>query len=198
MKKTPYATYGLLAANIIFFFVSELMGGSEDYDTMLRLGAASAPLIVEGEYWRLFASMFLHFGFVHLTNNLIVLFALGENLENVLGSVRYLVLYLAGGLAGNLLALAHDLAIGRTGISAGASGAVFALLGCYVLLLFRYHKHMRGMTVGRILFGAGLALLPGFYTQGVDAFAHLGGFIFGLVFGIFVKGPAKRARDERF
>lgn len=192
MKKTPYTTYILLAANLIAFFASELLGGSEDYNTMLRLGAASAPLIKGGEYWRLFTSMFLHFGFMHLANNMIVLFALGENLENVLGSVRYALLYLAGGLAGNLLAFAHDLQIGRTGISAGASGAVFALLGCYVLLLFKFHKNMRGMTVGRILFGAGLALLPGFYTEGVDAFAHLGGFLFGLLFGVFMKAPGRK------
>ena len=102
MKKTPCTTYILLAANLIAFFASELLGGSEDYNTMLRLGAASAPLIKGGEYWRLFTSMFLHFGFMHLANNMIVLFALGENLENVLGSVRYALLYLAGGLAGNL------------------------------------------------------------------------------------------------
>lgn len=197
MKKTPYATYILLAANLIVFFASELLGGSEDYATMLRLGAASAPLIKEGEYWRLFTSMFLHFGFMHLANNMIVLFALGENLENVLGPVRYALLYLLGGLAGNLLAFAHDLLIGRTGISAGASGAVFALLGCYVFLLLKNRRNMPRMVVGRVIFGAALALLPGFYTPGVDAFAHLGGFLFGLLFGVFMKAPGrKRQRRE--
>jgi membrane associated rhomboid family serine protease len=53
------------------------------------------------------------------------------------------------------------------------------------------------MVVGRVIFGAALALLPGFYTPGVDAFAHLGGFVFGLLFGVFMKAPGrKRQRRE--
>ncbi len=68
-----------------------------------------------------------------------------------------------------------------------ASGAVFALLGCYVFLLLKNRRNMPRMVVGRVIFGAALALLPGFYTPGVDAFAHLGGFAFGLAFAFALK-----------
>ncbi|MCR5295701.1 MAG: rhomboid family intramembrane serine protease [Lachnospiraceae bacterium] len=184
MEKKPLATYSIMALNFVCFFVCELLGGSEDYDTMMRLGAAQADLIRSGQYYRLLTSMFLHFGFAHLANNMVVLFALGENLEGLLGPIRFALLYVLGGLAGSLLGLWHDIASGSAAISAGASGAVFALLGAYVVLLLRRRKHMRGMSLERIFFGAGLALLPGFYTPGVDAFAHLGGFLFGILFAL--------------
>ena len=106
MKRTTdtcVATYVLIGLNAVYFLISEVMGGSQDQGVMMKLGAAYTPYILDGQVWRLFTSMFLHFGITHLTSNMIVLAALGENLENMLGHVRYLLLYLVGGLCGNVL-----------------------------------------------------------------------------------------------
>ena len=80
---TCIVTYILVGLNAAFFLISEVMGGSQDQSVMLKLGAAYTPYIMDGQVIRLITSMFLHFGFPHLMNNMIVLVALGENLERM-------------------------------------------------------------------------------------------------------------------
>ena len=157
-----------------------MMGGSQDQGVMMKLGAAYTPYILDGQVWRLFTSMFLHFGITHLTSNMIVLAALGENLENMLGHVRYLLLYLVGGLCGNVCRVAADIVRGSESVSAGASGAVFALLGA-IVILYLFRRDIFRIPVSRVIFGLALALLPGFYTDGIDLAAHVGGLVAGAI-----------------
>lgn len=171
-------TYVLIGLNVVGFLVSEVMGGSRDQGVMLKLGAAFTPYILDGQVWRLFTSMFLHFGITHLTSNMIVLAALGENLENMLGHVRYLVLYLIGGIFGNVCSVITDVASGSESVAAGASGAVFALLGA-IVILYLFRRDIFRIPVSRVIFGLALALLPGFYTEGIDLAAHVGGLAAG-------------------
>lgn len=171
-------TYVLIALNVVYFFVSEVMGGSHDQAVMMRLGAACTPYIMDGQAWRLVTSMFLHFGITHLINNMIVLAALGENLEMMLGHVRYLLIYLIGGLFGNVCSVVYDLQTGSASISAGASGAIFALLGA-IVMLYLFRRDRFRIPVSRVIFGLVLALLPGFYTEGIDIVAHVGGLVGG-------------------
>lgn len=97
---------------------------------MLQCGAAYTPAIMQGEYYRIFTSMFLHFGPQHLGNNMLVLFVLGGRLERTVGKLKYLLIYLLGGMGGNLLCLFLELDSADFAVSAGASGAVFAVDGC--------------------------------------------------------------------
>lgn len=175
---TCIVTYILVGLNAAFFLISEVMGGSQDQSVMLKLGAAYTPYIMDGQVIRLITSMFLHFGFPHLMNNMIVLVALGENLERMLGHVRYLLIYMIGGIFGNVLSLAADLRTGESSVSAGASGAIFALLGA-IVVLYLFWRDVFRIPIGRVIFGLVLALLPGFYTEGIDAVAHVGGLIGG-------------------
>lgn len=175
---TCIVTYILVGLNAAFFLISEVMGGSQDQSVMLKLGAAYTPYIMDGQVIRLITSMFLHFGFPHLMNNMIVLVALGENLERMLGHVRYLLIYMIGGIFGNVLSLAADLRTGESSVSAGASGAIFALLGA-IVVLYLFRRDVFRIPTGRVIFGLVLALLPGFYTEGIDAVAHVGGLIGG-------------------
>ena len=102
-RKEP-ATLTLIIINIVVFLMVEFTGLSQDTLHMLDWGAAYTPLIVEkGEVYRLFTSMFLHFGIEHLINNMLVLFVLGSRLERVIGKLRFIVIYLAGGMTGCLL-----------------------------------------------------------------------------------------------
>ena len=156
---------------------------------MLGHGASFVPLIVErGEYYRLFTSMFLHFGIEHLFNNMLVLIFLGDMLEKLAGKWRYLLIYLLGGLGGNLLSLAMELRSGEFAVSAGASGAIFAVIGALVFLVVRHRGRIPGVSGRRLLLMAALSLFQGFFSTGVDAMAHLGGFLSGFVLALVLIG----------
>lgn len=173
----------LVISNVLVFLAVTLTGGTESTRHMIDSGAAYAPLITEGEYYRLFTSMFLHFGIQHLTNNMLLLLFLGDYLERAVGKLRYLVIYLGGGIIGNLCSYLHELFLIKTGkapaVSAGASGAIFAAVGAMlVLLAFRKGK-LEDLTFRRMAIMAGLSLMVGFQSSNVDNFAHLGGFFAG-------------------
>ncbi len=182
MRKRPQKSivnYLLVAANLILFLLLELTGGSENTEHMIRWGAAYTPLIQGGEYYRLFTCMFLHFGLQHLLNNMLLLFFLGDYMERFLGKVRYLILYLLGGFLASLFSYWTELRQGREVVSAGASGAIFALLGGLVVLLLLHRGRLEDLSLPRVLLMAVLSLVVGFQSSGVDAMAHLGGFLAG-------------------
>ena len=95
IKDKAYVNIALIAVNVLIFLYFELIGDTEDTMFMIMHGAVYEPLVVlRGEYYRLFTSMFLHFGASHLVNNMLVLFVLGERMEQVLGHVKYLIFYI--------------------------------------------------------------------------------------------------------
>ena len=109
IRKEP-VTVALILINVLIFIAVELTGTSQDAWHVLNYGAAYTPYIVEkGEVYRLFTSMFLHFGIEHLVNNMLVLFVLGSRLEQVIGKIRFVLIYLLGGIAGNILSLVLEL-----------------------------------------------------------------------------------------
>lgn len=169
----------IIAVNVILFLAAEATGGSENTEHMVRMGASYTPLVEGGEYWRLFTSMFLHFGLAHLLNNMVLLFFLGDYMERFLGKVRYLILYLGGGILGNIFSYWSELQQGRQVVSAGASGAIFAVLGGLVVLLLIHRGRLEDLSLPRVLLMAALSLYVGFHSAGVDGFAHLGGFLGG-------------------
>ena len=93
LKKEPVTVF-LILVNALVFLVVEFTGGSEDTLHMLQCGAAYTPSILDGEYFRIFTCMFLHFGAKHLGNNMLVLFVLGGRMERTVGRIRYLLIYL--------------------------------------------------------------------------------------------------------
>ena len=99
IKDKAYVNIALIAVNVLIFLYFELIGDTEDTMFMIMHGAVYEPLVVlRGEYYRLFTSMFLHFGASHLVNNMLVLFVLGERMEQVLGHVKYLIFYIVSGI----------------------------------------------------------------------------------------------------
>ena len=114
IKKEP-VTVLLILINTLIFLVVEFTGGSENGQHMLDCGAAYAPLILDqGQWYRLFSSMFLHFGAPHLINNMLVLFVLGQRLEPVTGKIKFFLIYIFGGLGGNMLSLFFDMYAGNS------------------------------------------------------------------------------------
>ena len=102
-NKESIVTIMLLACNVLVFLIMELMGDTNDTEFMLKMGAAWPPYIMDGQYWRLLTSTFMHFGFEHIMNNMLVLVCAGPILEKALGHVKYLLLYLLAGVGGSTL-----------------------------------------------------------------------------------------------
>lgn len=183
LRSRGKATLALLAANMIVFLVLSVMGSTQSTSFMLQHGACYTPLILEGEYYRLFTGMFLHFGLIHLVYNMICLVALGDLLEKEAGSWRYLAVYLLGGLAGNLVSLALDLygVCGAYAVSAGASGAVFAVIGGVLWIVIRRKGQFGRISLQRMMLTVVLMVLQGFTQGGTDNAAHVGGLAAGFV-----------------
>lgn len=195
LKKEPL-TAVLVSVNILIFFIVDFTGGSENLGHMLKCGAAYTPLILEeGEWYRLFTAMFLHFGMTHLANNMLVLFVLGGRLERTVGKIRFLLIYLLGGMAGNLLSLFLDRAGSEAAVSAGASGAVFAVTGALVYIVLLHRGRVEDLSVRQILVMAILSLYMGFASAGVDNAAHVGGLAGGFLVSALVYHP-KKIRKE--
>lgn len=191
-RKEP-VTVILILINVLVFLVSDLTGYSQDVMHMLDLGAAYTPLITEGgEVYRLFTSMFLHFGIAHLLNNMLVLFVLGSRLERAAGKLSFLVIYLLGGVAGNVISLLLELDSGDYSVSAGASGAVFAVMGAMIYIVVRNRGWLEDLSWRQIVVMALFSLYFGFASSGVDNAAHVGGLISGCILAVILYHPRRR------
>ena len=172
----------MVIINIVVFVILEWMGSTTDTMFMLHHGAMYEPLVVErGEYYRLFTCMFLHFGVQHLLYNMLLLIFVGDMLEKAVGKVRYLMIYLGGGILGNLLSMVVVMRTDSYAVSAGASGAIFAVVGALVFLAVKNRDRISQEEIWRLMIMAVLSLIEGFTQTGTDSMAHLGGFLGGVV-----------------
>ena len=186
----------IVAANILVFAVLELAGNTADAGFMAQHGAMYVPYVTEyGEYYRLFTSMFLHFGLQHLCYNMLLILFMGDMLEKLTGKWRYLVICLGGGLCGNLLSMAVSMRAEHYAISAGASGAAFAIVGGLAVLVLRSRNRIRDLDGRRLAVMAALTLADGFTQSGTDNMAHLGGFLGGALLCFLV--TLKRSRRQQ-
>ena len=175
--KKPIVTYTLIFINILVFMAMYLFGnGSEDSLTLLTFGANYRPLILEfNQYYRLITSSFLHIGILHLLFNMYALYIIGSQIENFYGKAKYLIIYLGSAIFGSLLSICfHD------GISAGASGAIFGLLGAMLYFGYHYRLYLGNVLQSQIIPIIILNLFLGFITPGIDNACHVGGLISGI------------------
>ena len=178
-------TNWMILINVLVFLYTALRGGMSDNDILLRCGASYTPYIFENhEYWRLLTAAFLHFGIRHLGNNMLVLFVTGDSLEHALGHVKYLIFYLFSAVGASAASLAVEVAMGQKVLSAGASGAVFAVLGGLIWVLIRNSGRFEEFRIRNLLFFSGMMLLSGFFTEGVDNAAHAGGLLVGFLLAV--------------
>jgi rhomboid protease GluP len=187
LRQTP-ATTLLLAAIAGVFVVETLAGGSTNPGVLLALGANSRQLVLQGEWWRLATSMFLHIGFVHLLLNGWALYQLGGLFELILGTPSLLLVYFASGLAGSLASVLFN-----RNLSAGASGAIFGLMAALIAFLLRRRDVLRPQAkslLGQLVMWAGINVVFGFTYPGIDNAAHLGGFAAGFLLGLVLRQPA--------
>ena len=208
-RHRPVVTIGLIAANILVYFLFQ-EGGIAAAEGPVREYAfqpceVDRSCAVEGEDWPVtsFTSMFMHADIVHLGGNMLFLWIFGNNVEDTMGRIRYLVFYLLAGYAATALQTFVTLETASDRAAAipnlGASGAISGVLGAYFLILPRASV-LTAIILGFIfflreipaIFFLGVYLLfqlwnAGFqFTQppeegGVAVFAHLGGFFFGML-----------------
>lgn len=183
-RKLPKATIIFIALNVCIWIYLEWIGDTLDSEFMIRHGASYAPFIEEnGEYWRLFTCMFLHFGADHLINNMLLLGVCGYRLEYVMGSICFGFLYIFSGLGGSVLSFYKDLSAAEEVVSAGASGCVFGIIGGLIACAVLNKGKVEGMTTKGLIGMAALSLYYGFSTAGVDNWGHIGGLLFGFLLG---------------
>ena len=186
----PRVSRTLIAINLLVFAATFLYGlveyrvwnGPTNLQVLFDLGMKSNLHILYGQSWRLFTAMFLHIGPIHLISNLIGLFWLGPIIEGHFGHFRFAVIYLLGGLLGSIASYAFSPAL-----SAGASGAVFALLGATIVYFYRFRDNMGRQ--GQSMLQSALVLLIinlvlGFSVTNVDNWGHMGGLAGGAIIAI--------------
>lgn len=185
-------TIVLAVVNVLAFFGLSFGGMTEDAVYMLEHGAMYVPYMLEnGEYYRLFTSLFLHFGFTHLLNNMVTLVIMGRYVEPLVGKVRFLIIYFISGLGGNLLSGGIELITKDYVVSAGASGAIFGLTGALLGLTLLCRGRVGQLTSRDVLIVVVLSLYNGFTSQGVDNAAHIGGLISGFLAVLVLVGTQK-------
>ena len=192
VRQEPYVTWAIIAGCVAVFLPS-LGGGAAvtgrgDLDVAGEL-ALNARAVAEGEWWRLFTSGFVHYGLLHVGFNMFVLFQLGTLLEPALGRVRFAALYtvaLLGGACGALL-------LDPDALTAGASGAVYGLMGAAVLGLRRRGVDPLRSGLGGLLL---VNLLLTFVIPGISVGGHLGGLAAGAVAGGTLFATEDTPRDR--
>jgi len=240
---TPFVNYAIIAVNIFVFVVLQGLGSNDQFTYSFSTVPAE---ILQGHdivtpartiqyagqivripglgptpgsvYFTLFTSMFMHGGFAHIAGNMLFLWIFGDNIEDRLGHVKYLIFYL---LCGVLASLSHVFATGVFASSEnellvpslGASGAISGVLGAYILLhpkrrvtvlLFRVLTDVPAYVAIGIWFAfqliSGLGMLGGGSQSGGVAYAaHIGGFLAGLILiKFFDSGGSKSPREPAY
>jgi membrane associated rhomboid family serine protease len=189
----PPVTRVIIGLNVLVYVLMGLSGVSWTAPSVLhaiRWGADFGPLTLNGEWWRQFTNMFVHFGIIHILLNMWCLWNLGNALEPLMGPVGFSLTYLFSGLAASAASLAWN----PWRASAGASGAIFGLAGAFVTFLLLKKLPIEKSLVQKNLKSMGLFifynLLWGAANSHIDNSAHLGGLVAGLVLGALVPAAA--------
>jgi len=186
LKKSPVNTV-IIAINVIVLVIFEIIGSTEDVIFMWNHGASNwVSVFEEHEYYRLVTAAFLHFGVGHLVSNMIVLAALGEGLEEALGSIKYAIFYLISAISSNLISCLWDMHFELPNVSAGASGAVFAVSGGVIYLLIINKGQLGDLGFGRIALFIVFSLYNGFEATNIDNVAHVSGLVIGALLAIIL------------
>ena len=128
--------------------------------------------------------MFLHFGLEHMFYNMLMLLFLGDTLEKTAGKLRYLLIYLVGGLGGNIASVIYEWKREEYWVSAGASGAIFAVIGALACVVILNKGRLQDYSGPRLLMMAVLSILQGFTSSGTNYVAHVGGFAVGFLMAL--------------
>lgn len=201
LARQPWVSYALVALNVAVWLLTLVSGAAlmqAPAEQMLVWGGNAASEVQRGQWWRLLTAVFLHSGLMHLAMNMAALLCTGPTVERVLGSRRFLLLYLGAGLAGSALSL-HFSAQQATAV--GASGAVFGVAGALLVAALRHRRFLPTVLSFYTLGGIGLllldAMLRGFGSERVDNAAHVGGLLVGCLLALILPERISGRHDAR-
>lgn len=174
---------------IVVFFIGQMISGGGDImgnrlDPLEQWGMLTKQGVASGEGWRLVTSMFLHAGILHILFNGLALYALGMQVEQMMGSRRFLLIFFLTGIGGNILTL-----LVNPVPSVGASGGIFGLLGALIAFFYRNRDRLGAWgqaNLRSLLITAGINFLITFSIPQVNQMAHIGGLVTGLFLGYFL------------
>jgi rhomboid protease GluP len=198
-RARPWLTYAVIAANVVMFGV-EIAGGASPIaptpQQIIDLGGSYPPLTLNGEWWRLGSSMFLHFGIIHIALNMVCLYQ-ARVVEQLFDHVGFVVIYLLAGLGGGIASLVVG---AEHAVSAGASGAVFGVYGAFGAFLVMRRAQIQedawrrtARSLGRFLV---LNLVVGLSVSSISLSAHVGGVIIGFGVGAALLAGARAPRQR--
>jgi membrane associated rhomboid family serine protease/Flp pilus assembly protein TadD len=194
------ATIGLIAACVLVYVAMVLSGVSAFLptpDEAIKFGADFGPLTLNGQWWRLATSMFVHFGLIHIALNMWCLWNLGRAAEQLLGRYSYLLAYFATGIFGSVASVYWH----PQGAGAGASGAIFGLAGALVSFVYLKktpaHLQINSRLLGSLGTFIAYNLVFGAAIPGISNAAHIGGLVMGLAVGALLPNASAPETERR-
>lgn len=192
-KKLPIITYSIIAICVIVFICMSIFGnGSYDEITLINFGANLDILVKNGQIYRLITCAFIHIGVFHLLFNMYALYVIGPQVESFFGKAKFSFIYVISAISSSLLSLAFNHNI----ICAGASGAIFGLLGSILYFGYHYRIYLGNVIKSQIVPIIVLNLLLGFMSSGIDNFGHIGGLIGGVLATMAIGVPHKSTKSQ--
>ena len=189
-------TTAIVAINVIVFLLMVLNGAgfmTPNAEVAISWGSNFGPMTVDGQWWRLLTSTFIHFGVLHLVFNMVALYPTGRLVERMYGSLPFLLLYLFSGLIGSIVSLLWHPSIN----SAGASGAIFGVFGGLLVFMINpknaVPRSIMNAHRNSTIFFIGFNLFNGFAHSGIDNGAHIGGLLGGIAIGFLLARPLSLA-----
>jgi membrane associated rhomboid family serine protease len=193
-RHTPFVTYGIIAICVALFGIDALLSNGQTLGGGM-LGGSVGPIgeqhlinaffVADGEWWRIFTSAFFHLGLIHLAFNMYVLYLYGAIAEAMYGPIEYAAIYLLCAAGGSVLTILVD----PTQFAAGASGAIFGIIGLLFVVSRRHHAVL-GREARMIVGGIGsylvFLLIFTFVVPNISWTGHLGGLVVGAVLGFFL------------
>ena len=191
---TAPVVWGLITLNLLMFGIELLLGGGTNDRALHFLGALESETVLRRhEYWRLLTALFLHYGAIHLAVNLFALYLLGPELERLIGGLKFLLGYLSTGMGAGLWVLTlRALNWTRPNELVGASGCIMGVIGMLAGVLLRDRQLPRaGQRLRMIGMMVALETVYDLSTPQVSLAAHLGGFVSGLILGLFFSSQSR-------
>ena len=176
----------LIGLNVVVYIVLNMFLLQNGVDIISSFDNSWMAVKWNGEYYRIFTSMFLHADLNHLLNNMFVLFIIGKRYEQSEGKFRFILVYFLGGILASIASLSYNMIMRNEIVSLGASGAIFALIGASVASVIKCRNKLKTISKRQMILFAIFSFYAGFANAGTDNVAHLGGFVAGFLIGFVI------------
>jgi rhomboid protease GluP len=201
LSKHARAIQTIIVLNVMMFVAEMFLGGSTNNETLHRLGAMFPPDVRAGEWWRLVAATFLHFGPLHVLMNMLALASLGPLVEFAFGFRRFLLIYFATGVGSMAAVLAHSTLTHADHITVGASGSVMGIVGATGALMLRgWWRDNSALARRRLFFVVTIILTQTLFDAlipQISMTAHLSGALIGFLITLTLKDRQTHAPQEK-